>query len=93
MRQQRILSDAFHTVKEGGYLIYSTCTYNPQENEQHHRQICDNGFEPVLISLKQEWAIVNNQGYHFYPHLIEGEGFFLTVYKKQRLHRNGLIEN
>lgn len=84
LRQQRILSDAFHTVKEGGYLIYSTCTYNPQENEQHHRQICDNGFEPVLIPLKQEWAIVHNQGYHFYPHLIEGEGFFLTVYKKTK---------
>ena len=32
--QNKILSNAANYVKEGGILVYSTCTLNPQENEQ-----------------------------------------------------------
>ncbi len=32
-RQQRILSDIWHALKPGGFLIYSTCTYNKYEND------------------------------------------------------------
>ncbi|MBE2245834.1 MAG: RNA methyltransferase [Candidatus Competibacteraceae bacterium] len=83
MRQQRILSAAMPCVHEGGYLIYSTCTYNPEENEKHHDLLIANGYEPVRIPVLSEWQIKSDEiGYRFYPHCVNGEGFYMSVYQK-----------
>ena len=39
-RQRRILADVWPALKEGGYLIYSTCTFNRQENDGNVEWIC-----------------------------------------------------
>lgn len=84
LRQTRILQAATQLVEEGGYLIYSTCTYNPKENEQHRQEIIDQGFEPVDISIQPEWNITQHtpNSVQFYPHKNEGEGFYLAVFRK-----------
>lgn len=84
MRQTRILQAATKLVEEGGYLIYSTCTYNPEENELHQQQITESGFEPFNIPINPEWNITQpaTNSVQFYPHKNEGEGFYLTVFKK-----------
>ncbi|WP_026952567.1 methyltransferase RsmF C-terminal domain-like protein [Algoriphagus mannitolivorans] len=91
-RQKRIMDQAGALVKGGGYLIYSTCTFNEQENEDMIRFLTDEfAFEPVRIALEESWGIVESSvqtedgkfyGYRFFPHLVEGEGFFITILKR-----------
>ncbi|MFD2199953.1 methyltransferase RsmF C-terminal domain-like protein [Shivajiella indica] len=92
LRQERILDRAGGLVKGGGYLLYSTCTFNTQENEEMLKFICaEFDYEPVRISNDPSWGIVESEleidgkfyyGYRFYPHLVDGEGFFITVLKR-----------
>lgn len=90
LRQQRIVQDLLPSLKENGYIIYSTCTFNPEENEKNIQRFCkENEIESVKINIPSEWTIEENteQGiysYHFYPHKIKGEGFFLSVLQKRK---------
>lgn len=86
--QRVILDNAAKTVMPGGYLIYSTCTFNTTENEDNAAYIRDVlGFEPVDMEFPREWGIGRGIGtdlpvYRFMPHLTEGEGLFLAVFRK-----------
>jgi NOL1/NOP2/sun family putative RNA methylase len=90
-RQQRILADVYPALKENGLLIYSTCSYSKEENED----ICDwlastFKLESLRIPLESAWGIQETQsdskqqwGYRFYPHLVKGEGFFIACFRKK----------
>jgi 16S rRNA C967 or C1407 C5-methylase (RsmB/RsmF family)/NOL1/NOP2/fmu family ribosome biogenesis protein len=87
-RQQRILADIMPSLKENGVLIYSTCSYSKEEDED----ICDwitNGLKVESLKLKVEesWNIIETQseknnayGYRFYPDKVKGEGFFIAAF-------------
>ena len=89
-RQERILEDVLPALKPGGYLIYSTCSYAPEENEEMLDKMIERyNLETVRIALDSSWGIVETQsttfggyGYRCYPSQCKGEGFFLTVLKK-----------
>ncbi len=83
-RQQRILAAAKDLVRQGGLLIYSTCTFNAFENEQNVQWLMDNGdFEHESLSLPAEWGIAQQKlGYQCYPHRVKGEGFFMACLRK-----------
>ncbi len=91
-RQREIIANVWHSIKQGGLLIYSTCTYNALENEHNVRWIMDEyGAEPIEIPLEAEWKISGDvepeQGkklpvYRFFPSKLRGEGFFLAVLRK-----------
>ena len=83
-RQQQILKDIFPALKEGGILVYSTCTYNEEEDEKNVKWIVDElGADILSVPHKEEWGITESDyGYHFYPHKTKGEGFFLAVLRK-----------
>ena len=87
-RQQRILADVWPTLKEGGILIYSTCTFNPAENEENIQWLSEfASVEPVKLTTEDHWGIsVTDAGgfpcYRFYPHKVSGEGFFMAVVRK-----------
>lgn len=87
-RQRRILADAWDALAPGGFLIYSTCTFNREENEENIAWITRNyEVEPVEISLVSEWNVVRTEtegisAFRFFPHRIKGEGFFVTVMRK-----------
>lgn len=88
LRQQRILNELAPCVKEGGYLIYSTCTYNPAENFDAPSLLLQQGFECTELILPPEWQIRSEkrsgvQGYSFFPGSLQGEGFFLSVFRKK----------
>ena len=83
-RQRDILSDAWTSLKEGGTLIYSTCTYNREENEENVRWIMDElgaEFLPIDTSMYPEITVTEG-GYRFFPHKTRGEGFFLAALRK-----------
>lgn len=86
-RQKRILSAAAPLLDTGGMLIYSTCTYNDDENGENVRYLIENGFRNYPLALPPEWNIVTKdiggaEGYQCYPHQVRGEGFFISVFKK-----------
>lgn len=88
LRQRRILTDVWPSLKENGVLIYSTCTYNSKENEDNLAWLAENyAVEFINISVKPEWNIEEIKvgaalGYRFYPHRLNGEGFFISVIRK-----------
>jgi len=89
-RQRRIIADIWPCLKPGGILIYSTCTYNTQENEENIRLIQEKyGAEVLPLKTESCWNITGNllageefPVYRFLPHKTEGEGFFLAVMRK-----------
>lgn len=88
-RQQRILVDIVGSIAKNGLLIYSTCSYSEAENEEIADFLVSSGdFESVKINVPNEFKIVETQskngafGYRFFPHLTNGEGFFVSVFKK-----------
>ncbi len=92
-RQRRILADIWDTLKPGGILIYSTCTYNRQENEDNVAWLCEEyDCEGVEIDVPKEWNIATGSvgngsagdipTFRFYPHKLDGEGFFAAVIRK-----------
>lgn len=88
LRQQRILSAAWPALKQGGYLIYSTCTFNPEENEAHLRWLAaEYGAEILPLRVPGDWGTValpvdQGNGLAFYPHKVKGEGFFVALLRK-----------
>lgn len=89
-RQQRILAESIAALKTGGYLLYSTCSYSEEENEDIADWLIETGdFESIEIVIDDNWGIEHTKsvghgahGYRFYPHKLGGEGFFITVLKK-----------
>ena len=81
-RQRDIVRDIWHTLKEGGLFIYSTCTYNPLEDEENVAWMAKTlGAEVLSCHPLKEWGLTETNT-HFYPHRIKGEGFFISVLRK-----------
>ena len=89
-RQKRILSDVIGSLKQGGTLVYSTCSYSQQENEDIADWLMTE-FELTSFEIptQKTWGIVETQsekhqafGYRFYPDKTKSEGFFCAVFKK-----------
>jgi 16S rRNA C967 or C1407 C5-methylase (RsmB/RsmF family)/NOL1/NOP2/fmu family ribosome biogenesis protein len=82
-RQNRILLDVLPVVKPGGILIYATCSYSAEENEDIVRKVLQHGFSLVDIPIDANWNIIKSEnGYRFYPDKVQGEGFFISVMQK-----------
>ena len=81
-RQRDIVRNIWHTLKEGGIFIYSTCTYNPLEDEENVAWMAKTlGAEVLSCHPLKEWGLTETNT-HFYPHRIQGEGFFISVMRK-----------
>lgn len=87
-RQRRILADAWETLRPGGTLIYSTCTFNRLENEDNVAWLAENfDCEDAGIEVPAEWDIVRTEAsgmrcFRFLPGRVEGEGFFACAIRK-----------
>jgi len=96
LRQKRIIQDVLPCIKPGGYLVYSTCTYNPEENiNQIDKIIREHDFKSIPIPLTPEWNITEASmnkalGYQFYPNNTRGEGFFLAIVQNQQCENREL---
>ncbi len=87
-RQKRILADALPALREGGLLVYSTCSYSPEEDEAILDWLMGHeGLVPETVSFPEEWGIVETdsenggKGYRFFPGKAEGEGFFIACFR------------
>ena len=82
-RQAEILHSAAQMVRPGGRLVYSTCTFAPEEDEQAVEAFLQSHpeFEPEVLDAP--WFVpVANGGHRMWPHKLLGEGHFAAVLKK-----------
>ncbi|MEO5948236.1 MAG: Fmu (Sun) domain protein [Chitinophagaceae bacterium] len=89
-RQQRILADVWPALKKDGILIYSTCSYSKEEDEDNMDWISSQlSVANCQLSIQNDWnitetiSIKENYGYRFWPDKAKGEGFFLSCFQKK----------
>ena len=95
-RQRRILNDIWPALRQGGYLIYSTCTFNHLENADNVQYIVEELGAEVISLAPQEWELLRScgveavgdgkaasLGYQFLPGLARGEGQFFAILRKR----------
>ncbi|NNU84617.1 NOL1/NOP2/sun family putative RNA methylase [Geobacillus sp. BMUD] len=96
-RQRRILESAYAMLKEGGILVYSTCTFSPEENEQTIEWLLETYEDLQLLPIakiggiepgRPEWTKTNRfdlaHAARLWPHRVKGEGHFVAKLQKQR---------
>ena len=83
-RQRHILAAAVAALTPGGLLVYSTCTYNREENENNTEWLTQTfPLAARRLNVDPSWGLEGNEyGYHFFPHRAKGEGFFIAVFQK-----------
>lgn len=87
-RQQRIVFELWDSIKPGGFLVYSTCTFNRKENEENALLFCEQtGGELVPFQHEKEKNLfsVVDKTYRCLPHLSSGEGLFFCIIQKPSL--------
>jgi NOL1/NOP2/fmu family ribosome biogenesis protein len=96
-RQQRILADALSSLKKEGILIYSTCSYSKEEDEEIAGWLTGTltlndqmaAFESCRLSIDKFPGVIETRsgngayGYRFWPDKIKGEGFFIACFRKR----------
>jgi 16S rRNA C967 or C1407 C5-methylase (RsmB/RsmF family)/NOL1/NOP2/fmu family ribosome biogenesis protein len=83
-RQKEIVAAVWEALAPGGILVYSTCTFNREENEDNIQWICEE-LQAELLTVdctNFPQITVTDGGYRFYPHKVRGEGLFMSVLRK-----------
>ena len=83
-RQAEILHNGAQLLRPGGRLVYSTCTFAPEEDELAVAAFLDSHpeFEPEIIDTP--WFAPGENGSHrMWPHKLLGEGHFAAVLRKK----------
>ena len=82
-RQKEILQSAAKLLKPGGRLVYSTCTFAPEENEQVVAAFLTNHPEFTALEITAPWFAAGENGtFRMWPHKLLGEGHFAAVLQK-----------
>lgn len=85
-RQKEIFTEAVKMVRPGGRLVYSTCTFEPAENEEMIAWLLKEypEFEPGEVSAHDGIIEGNMPGtLRLWPHLLQGEGHFAALLIKK----------
>jgi len=83
-RQKYILDEAAKMLKDGGKLVYSTCTFAKEEDELTVEAFLERNpsFELCDITPLGGLELVSKGQLRVWPHKVRGEGHFLAVFKK-----------
>ena len=90
-RQLSIVREAWQSLRDGGLFIYSTCTFNEDEDEGLLRTFIEETgdvFEPSQsVEIDDAWGIVKGevgafQTFRFFPHKTDSEGLFVAIARK-----------
>ena len=82
-RQREILDSAVRLVRPGGRLVYSTCTFAPEEDEETVAAFLESHPEFTPEPVEAPWFVPGeNASYRMWPHKLLGEGHFAAVLRK-----------
>ena len=83
--QKQLILLAYSFLKEGGKLIYSTCSYSKMEDEDVVNYLLLNS-DAKLLSLPSSPLFYRSkdmkEAIHLFPHLFPGEGHFIALIEK-----------
>jgi len=83
-RQAEILHSAARLVRPGGRLVYSTCTFAPEEDEQAVAAFLEAHPEFTPEEVDAPWFEKGeNASFRMWPHKLLGEGHFAAVFRKE----------
>ena len=83
-RQQEILHSGARLVRPGGRLVYSTCTFAPEENEQAVAAFLKAHPDFVMEAADAPWFTPSGEGaFRLWPHKLLGEGHFAAVLRRK----------
>ena len=103
-RPRLILTKAMQMLKPGGTMVYSTCTFAPEEDEQVVAWLL-NHYNLKAVPIRKNYGMVDGQPnwadgnsqlkrtVRLYPNLVKGEGHFIAKLKDQRPLRSKRIKN
>lgn len=84
--QRSIVSEAVKMLKPGGLLLYSTCTFDQEENEGTIQYLLEQFPDMKLLELPQREGFSRGIGLpqcvRLFPHQIQGEGHFIALLQK-----------
>ena len=82
-RPREILHSAAQLVRPGGRLVYSTCTFAPEEDEEAVANFLTEHPEFEAEEIDAPWFVPGENGSHrMWPHKLLGEGHFAAVLRK-----------
>jgi len=85
IRQKDIVKHAAACLKPGGFIIYSTCTYEPVENDKSIDFMQELGLHVIALNNSKFPEITKTKyGLQFYPHIVKGEGFYIAALQKKK---------
>ncbi len=103
-RQREILEEAVKTVAEGGYLLYSTCTFSREENEENvvaflstHPEFVPEPLSPAVEAVTVPGVCAAGEETvlrfcrRYYPHRSPGEGQFMALFRRIAGGRGGCL--
>ena len=90
-RQAEILDSAARLVKPGGRLVYSTCTFAPQEDEEAVEAFLNNHPDFAPEPVEAPWFQQSGPAmYRMWPHKLLGEGHFAAVLRRMEQNTDSL---
>ena len=82
-RQKEILHNGAQLVRPGGRLVYSTCTFAPEENEETIAAFLDTHPDFMPEKVDAPWFTPSTEGsFRLWPHKLLGEGHFVAVLRR-----------
>ncbi len=98
--QKNIITKAIEMLKDGGQLVYSTCTFSPEENEEIIEYALSTYQElkvlPISLYPGFKYGLTENTSncVRLYPHKIRGEGHFVALLQKgNKKNNNSCVDN
>ena len=83
-RQAQILDAGALLVRPGGRLVYSTCTFAPEENEQAISDFLERNPDFYPETVEAPWFVSGENGsFRLWPHKLLGEGHFAAVLRRR----------
>jgi len=87
--QREILTQVWKTLKPGGFMLYATCSFMPEENEYQVNQFLETQLDANEVKLntlnndaKIEWGIEVSHGRQMFPTLESHDGFYYCLLQK-----------
>ena len=92
--QKKLILSAFQALKEGGEMVYSTCTLAPEENEEVVAHLLENEPSAELLDLSGVFAgaekapALDGKSLRIAPYIFDSEGFFVAKIRKNSTKRH-----
>lgn len=83
--QENLLEKAYELACKDGYIVYSTCAFSTQEDEEQIQKFLTKHSDIEILPIDKEEKMiegVNHLGYHLIPGIYEGEGIYFILMKK-----------